>query len=143
MTRRARRSARASGGVLAIVCLALASCHSGSSTPTPVPTRISSTATLKILSPKDGQTIHGSAVNIKLALEGGKLVVPTTTDVQPDEGHLHILLDDQLLTMTAQLDQAIPNVSPGQHLLQVEYVAGNHLPFDPRILAAVAFKVAP
>ena len=69
-------------------------------------------------------------------------MIPTTTDIQPDEGHLHILIDDRLLTMTASLDQKVPDVSPGQHLLKVEFVAGNHLPFDPPVLDEVGFKVA-
>ena len=138
----ARRRVRTGAAILASVFVVLVACTDGSPSTTPPPTMIGSTANLTILSPKDGQTIHGSTVNVKLDLQGGKLVPLTTTDVQPDEGHLHILLDDQLLTMTASLDQAIPNVSPGEHLLKVEYVAGNHQPFDPRVLAAVAFKVA-
>jgi len=129
-----------------LVCLCLllaASCTGGTTSTTPTQTinQIASTATLKILLPKDGQVVHGSTVDVKVDLENAKIVIPTTTDIQPDEGHLHILIDDRLLTMTASLDQKVPGVSPGQHLLKVEFVAGNHLPFDPPVLDEVGFKV--
>lgn len=130
--------------MLVAACLLAVSCTGGTATTTPTQTTnlIASTATVKILAPKDGQVIHGSTVDVKVDLVGGKLVLQTTTDIQPDEGHLHILIDDRLLTMTASLDQKVPDVSPGPHLLKVEYVAGNHLPFDPPVFDAVGFKVS-
>ena len=129
--------------LLCLCLLLVASCTDGTTSTTPTQTinQIASTATLKILLPKDGQVVHGSTVDVKVDLENAKIVIPTTTDIQPDEGHLHILIDDRLLTMTASLDQKVPGVSPGQHLLKVEFVAGNHLPFDPPVLDEVGFKV--
>jgi hypothetical protein len=141
MTRgRTRASAAA---ILVSAGLFAASCTGGTSstTPTSAISQIASTAKLKIVSPNDGQVVHGSTVDVKVDLEDAKIVVPTTTDVRPDEGHLHILIDDRLLTMTASLDQNVPDVSPGQHLLKVEFVAGNHVPFDPPVLDEVGFKV--
>jgi hypothetical protein len=134
---------RASAAAIVVSAWLLAvSCTGGtSSTPTPTSDQIASTATLRILSPKDGQVVHGSTVDVRVDLEGAKIVVPTTTDIRPDEGHLHILVDDRLLTMTASLDQEVPDVSPGQHLLKVEFVAGNHVPFDPPVLDEVGFRV--
>jgi hypothetical protein len=35
----------------------------------------------------------------------------------------------------------LSNLTPGQHLLKVEFVASDHAPFDPRVIAAVAFEV--
>ncbi len=129
--------------MLVCLCLFAASCSGATTSTTPTQTinQIASTATLKILLPKDGQVVHGSTVDVKVDLENAKIVIPTTTDIQPDEGHLHIVIDDRLLTMTASLDQKVPDVSPGQHLLKVEFVAGNHLPFDPPVLDEVGFKV--
>jgi hypothetical protein len=143
MTNIVRRANAAA--MLVAACLLALSCTGGTVSTTPTQTiasQIASTATLTILSPKEGQTIHGSTVDVKVNLKGGHLVVPTTTDIQPDEGHLHITIDDLPVTMTASLNQKVPNVTPGEHLLTVEFVAGNHLPFDPRVLAKVGFKVS-
>jgi hypothetical protein len=32
-------------------------------------------------------------------------------------------------------------VAPGQHTLRVEFVASDHLPFDPRVISEVVFEV--
>ncbi len=124
----------------ALVAASCGSAGSASSSPTAA-TRPTSSAKLSITSPKDGATIHGSTVDLAVALTGAKLVNTTSTDLKPDEGHLHISLDDQLLTMTAGTTEKIPDVPPGRHLLKVEFVANDHAPFDPRVIAAVSFTV--
>jgi hypothetical protein len=125
-----------------VVALVAGSCSSaGSTTGSPSAARPSSTAVLSITSPKDGATIHGSTVDLVVKLTGATLVNATSTDLQPDEGHLHVALDDQLLTMTSGTSYPIPDVPPGQHLLKVEFVANDHAPFDPRVIAAVSFTV--
>jgi hypothetical protein len=122
--------------------LVAAACGSdGATTSSQAAARPTSTAVLSITSPRDGATIHGSTVDLVVALTGAKLVTATTTDLKPDEGHLHVSLDDQLLTMTSGTSQQIPDVPPGQHLLKVEFVANDHAPFDPRVIAAVSFTV--
>lgn len=103
--------------------------------------RPASTAKLAIVSPKNGQVIHGTTLQLKVSLEDAKVVPATTTDIVPDEGHLHVILDERLVTMTGSLEQLIANLTPGQHLLKVEFVASDHAPFDPRVIAAVAFEV--
>jgi hypothetical protein len=125
-----------------VVVVVAGSCSSGTSTTgSPSTVRPSSTAVLSITSPKDGATIHGSTVDLVVKLTGATLVNTTSTDLQPDEGHLHVTLDDQLLTMTSGTSYPIPDVPPGQHLLKVEFVANDHAPFDPRVIAAVSFTV--
>lgn len=118
----------------------------GSASPTsPTPTvaadRPASTAKLAIVSPKNGQVIQGATVQLKVSLKDAKVVPATTTGVVPDEGHLHVILDDQVVSMTGDLQQLIANLTPGQHLLKVEFVAADHAPFDPRVIVAVAFEV--
>jgi len=105
--------------------------------------RLSSTAKLSILDPKVDQVVHGSSVDLRVKLKDAKLVPVTTTDIVPDEGHLHVLLDDQLISMTEGLEQTIPDITPGPHRIQVEFVASDHAPFDPRVVAVVAFEVKP
>jgi hypothetical protein len=112
-----------------------------SSTPTVAADRPASTAKLAIVSPKNGEVIHGATLQLKVSLKDAKVVPATTTDIVPDEGHLHVILDQQLVTMTGDLEQLIANLTPGQHLLKVEFVASDHAPFDPRVIAAVAFEV--
>ena len=105
--------------------------------------RPTSTGTLTIVSPKNGAVVHGTSVTLTVDLEGAKLVPQTTTDVQPDEGHLHVFLDDSLISMTEGTTQKIPDLTPGVHRLQVEFVASDHAPFDPRVTAAATFDVRP
>jgi hypothetical protein len=109
----------------------------------PAQDRPSSTAKLSIVEPKVDQVVHGSSVDLKVRLKDAKLVPASTTHIVPDEGHLHVLLDDQLISMTEGLDQTIPDVTPGPHRIQVEFVASDHAPFEPRVVAVVAFEVKP
>jgi hypothetical protein len=76
-----------------------------------------------------------------LRLEGATIVPQTSTDLKPDEGHVHVLLDDTLISMIEGLEQVIPNVEPGMHRLTVEFVANDHAPFDPRVVTVVVFEV--
>ena len=105
--------------------------------------RPSSTAELSIVSPAVGEVVRGSTVDLRVKLQGAKLVPATTTDIVPDEGHLHVILDDKLISMTEGLEQSIPDVPPGDHRITVEFVASDHAPFDPRVVTVVAFEVAP
>jgi hypothetical protein len=105
--------------------------------------RPSSTAKLSIVAPKVGEVVHGSSVDLRVELRGARIVPATTTNIVPDEGHLHVLLDDTLISMTQGTEQTIPNVTPGPHRIQVEFVASDHAPFDPRVVSVVAFEVKP
>lgn len=113
------------------------------STSTPSPSvaseRPTSTAELGITRPRNGERV-GRDAELVIDLQGGRVVDQTSTDLQPDEGHLHVTLDGTLLTMTSALEQPLTDLEPGDHLVQVEFVANDHAPFDPRVLAAVAFE---
>jgi Family of unknown function (DUF6130) len=137
------------------VVFALSACGSGAATPqttnspspspSPTPTvsadRPPSPAKLTIISPKNGQVVHGTTVEMNVSLKEAKIVPATSSTIVPDEGHLHVILDDQLISMTGDTTQVLSNLTPGQHLLKVEFVASDHAPFDPRVIAAVAFEV--
>jgi hypothetical protein len=127
--------------VLALV-LTLTGCG-GDPTPTePTPEgRPSSTATLAIVEPVDDAVVRGDTVEVVFSLEGGTLVDLSETAVRPDEGHLHVTVDGALVSMTGGLEQELTGLEPGPHLLKAEYVAADHAPFQPRVLAAVAFTV--
>jgi hypothetical protein len=105
--------------------------------------RPSSTAKLSIVAPTVGQVVHGSNLDLRVKLQDAKLVPATTTNIVPNEGHLHVILDDTLISMTEGLEQTIPDVAPGEHRIMVEFVASDHAPFDPRVVSVVAFEVKP
>lgn len=133
------------GAVLASVVAVGCSGGGGGTTPrssAPQP-RPSSSAHLAIVLPTDGETVTGSSVELKVSLKGAHIDPITSTNVTPDKGHLHVFLDDSLVSMTFGLDQQIPGVTPGQHVLRVEFVASDHAPFDPRVFTSVVFEVKP
>jgi hypothetical protein len=128
--------------VAAAIALAASACSKGGGAATPTPSaRPSSTARLQILSPTNGQVVHGSDVTVRVALTGAKIVPATTKHIVPDEGHLHVFLDNQIVGMNFQLTDQVSNVKAGMHVLRVEFVASDHLPFDPRVFQAVTFQV--
>ncbi len=103
--------------------------------------RPSSTAKLTIVSPTNGEVVKGPDVVVKVDLTGAKIVQATSTDLQPDEGHLHVSLDGQLVTMTSGTETTIPDVAPGHHVVQVDFVANDHGPFFPNVVAVTSFEV--
>jgi hypothetical protein len=152
LQRRSHTPAGRRAGVAALVAvaaLALVGCSSGNSggsaataaTAAAAP-RPSSPAKLTILTPRNGQTVRDTRPELRLSLDGGKIVNQTTTRIQGDEGHIHLLVDGKLVNMNYSLSQRLPQLTPGQHVVQVEFVAADHAPFDPRILAQSAFQVA-
>ena len=107
--------------------------------------RPSSPAHVRILAPTDGQVFKGTSVEVpvQLALSGARIVPATTQHITPDTGHVHIFLDNQIVAMNFKLTDVIPNVRPGLHVLRAEFVASDHLPFDPRVFTSVTFRVEP
>jgi hypothetical protein len=43
--------------------------------------------------------------------------------------------------MTSGLEQTLPDLAPGTHVLRVEFVASDHAPFDPRVVTQAVFEV--
>jgi hypothetical protein len=130
--------------------LALTACSGGNSGGPDAPAttaavaaaRPSSPAKIVITRPKNGQTVRQERPELRLELDGGRIVSQTTTRVQGDEGHIHLHVDGKLIDMNYGLRQRLPALPPGQHVVQVEFVAADHAPFEPRILTQAAFEVA-
>jgi hypothetical protein len=148
MSRRLPRTRRArAAALLAAAALALAACSGGdggSAAPaatTVAAARPSSPAKLTIATPRNGQTVHQDRPEVRLNLVGAKIVSQTTTHIQGDEGHIHLIVDGKLVNMNYGLSQRLPQLTPGQHVLQVEFVAADHAPFEPRVLTQAAFQV--
>jgi hypothetical protein len=126
---------------LAVVAAAflLAGCSAGVPQPA-TQVRPRSTATIAIIAPVPGETITGRTLHVRLALNGGTLTPVTSSHLTPDLGHIHLSLDGRVVSMAFGLTQDLP-VTPGDHLLQAEFVAQDHFPFNPRVVATATFTV--
>ena len=104
--------------------------------------RPSSTASIHIVHPTQGETVSGPTLDIVMTLPGGKIVDYTGTNLTPNTGHIHILLDGKLISMTFGLVQevSLQGLFPGNHLLQAQFVAVDHAPFDPPVTSSVTFN---
>jgi hypothetical protein len=141
--------------------LALAGCGSGSSPATPVASSVgpsdsaaasgsetsvprpSSSAQLTIVSPTPGESFAGGTVHVVVGLTGATIVSATTTDIRPDEGHIHLYVDNNLVSMNYGTTQDV-EVAPGTHVMRAEFVASDHVPFNPRdVTPDVIFTVKP
>jgi len=128
--------------VVMVIALGLctAACSSKSSPSTNGVSRPHSTATLSIIDPKSGATLSTRTVVVKLSLTGGTITKVVTTHIQPNIGHIHIRLDGRTITLLGSLTDPVP-VTPGNHIVEAEFVAADHGPFSPRVLSAVSFTV--
>jgi hypothetical protein len=106
--------------------------------------RPASTATLRFATPHNGLTTSKDELTVRLDLEGGTLTPLTTTVITPDTGHVHLSLDGSLVSMAGGALQVVDlrNVAPGPHTLTAEFVAADHLPFNPPVTAQVTFEKA-
>jgi hypothetical protein len=129
-----RSSRHASVALLTVVAMLLMSCG-GQTTASPSVVRPSSPAVVTIVEPTAGQTVSGTTVHVALSLTGAKIVSQTTTNIRPDEGHIHLYVDHVLVSMNYGLEQDLP-VHPGTYVLSAEFVAADHAPFNPRVVSA-------
>jgi hypothetical protein len=134
-----RRLAVISAAVLVVAC-------SGQPAPTlpGVPSlgpRPSSPATVEIMNPAPSTTVTGTSVHVAVKLTGARIVQQTSTDIRPDEGHLHLYVNNVLVSMNYGLEQDLP-VQPGTVVIRAEFVAADHAPFSPRVVSPdVVFTV--
>src|SRR5437773_802673 len=107
-----------------------------------VNTRPSTGATLSFVVPSPDEVFHGAPASVPIAvkLEGGKVVPITSTHLVPNEGHIHLYLDGNIVSMNYATHATLP-IEPGRHRLTAEFVAVDHGPYDPRVLATVTIDV--
>ncbi|HEV7903481.1 MAG TPA: hypothetical protein VGO96_06535 [Pyrinomonadaceae bacterium] len=78
--------------------------------------------TLRFVEPRDGATVTGSTVNVKLALAGELKGYKPAKDPATGMGnHIHVILDNQPYEAYYNLDQPfeLRNVTEGKHTLRV------------------------
>ena len=128
----------------AVLALALSACSGGdtssppasSATPTVSANRPASPAKLSIITPKNGQVVNGTTVEMKVSLKDAKIV--PADERRPSFPMRATSMSSwtiELTPMTGDTSQLLSNLTPGQHLLKVEFVASDHAPFDSRVIA--------
>jgi hypothetical protein len=119
----------------------VASCSGSAASPTAPPDapyvsyvpsgRPSTSATVTIVSPLPNAVITGNTVHVVVKVTGATVVDDTNEDIRPDQGHVHLYVDNALWYMQYSLTKDIP-VTPGTYVLKAEFVANDHAPFNPR-----------
>jgi len=108
---------------------------------TPSTTRPASTGKVTILSPTPNEVIHGTVLHVRLQLTGARLVPVASAHITPDTGHIHVSIDGKIKSLLAGLNYDATGLTPGTHLLTVEFVAADHGFFNPRVLVSQTFVV--
>lgn len=126
--------------VIALTSLASA-CGGGGEDGGTAKERPASVASITIRAPQAGDVITSETMTVKLDLDNGRIVDVVSQDLTRDEGHVHVSVDGKVLTQTFGLTQKLKTPEDGQHLLQAEFVAKDHGPFNPRVLSTVTFEV--
>lgn len=92
----------------------------------------SSNARVAITSPPANAEVKaGEPVTVEVAIKGGELT-SNTTATDPNLGHLHVFIDDKLVSMPST-DTYDVTLKPGDHDITVEFTAADHRSFEPPI----------
>ena len=112
-----------------------------------------SSPTLKIMSPKDGESIAGNTVTIAWESTGVK-IVPAADAKAKEEGHYHLLLDREDFRAGVEIPRGmekegiyhtaapkleLKDLKPGPHKAIVVLSYNNHVPWEPPVTAMVTF----
>ena len=136
-------------GMVVVFLIATTGCaKKEAAKPAPNLTRVASHegAKVTILEPADGASVT-SPVTIKFGIEGAELAPAGV--VKENSGHHHLLIDmetlpplDQPLPFNEHVmhfghaqTQAVINLAPGPHTLQLILAAGNHIPHNPPVMS--------
>lgn len=84
-------------------------------TPTTPTLKPAEGASVKILSPKEGQAFKGDQVSLQFKLTKGKR-----------REHVHAYVDGELMGMFKSEKGTLTGIQPGQHTLELRVVAGDH-----------------
>ena len=125
---------------LLVLLIGLTGCGSDKKSSAPVQERPATDARIQIIAPTPNQET-GPDVTVQVKLIGAKEVPQVSGPLKPDEGHIHVALDGAVVAMAYNDTQTLKGLTPGQHSVQVDFVAVDHVPFKNRVTAAVLFTV--
>src|SRR5438067_1825003 len=134
-----RRAARAAVSLL-LLALVLTGCSKDKAASPRPAARPTTQARIQILQPTPNQET-GPDVTVQVQLIGAKEVPQSGPPIKPDEGHVHVSLDGQIVAMAYGDRQTLKGLPSGEHSVQVDFVAADHIPFQNRVTAGVLFKV--
>jgi hypothetical protein len=77
-------------------------------------------------------------VHVVIELEGAQVSPVISDDIRPDVGHIHLYVDNLLVSMTDVLETDL-SVGTGLYVLRAEFVASDHGPFSPRVFSKETF----
>ena len=120
--------------------LILTACASDAKSSPTATSRPLTPARIQIISPTPDE-VTGPDVTVQVNLIGAHEVQPSAGTLRPDEGHIHVSVDGNVVAMAYSTTQELKGLTPGPHSVQVEFVAIDHLPFRNRVIAAVLFTV--
>jgi hypothetical protein len=125
---------------LLVAALLATACSSGGSGAADRPR---TPATLQITVPEPNATV-ANPVTVRVDLANARLVPGSGIGgkVRPHQGHVHVSVDGKLVAMVNRDQVDLGTLAPGQHTVQAEFVASDHLPFANRVVAAVTFTVS-
>lgn len=138
--------------ILITVATAVAACGgAGGSTTTPISgytpateVRPASPVQVTLVTPTNGEVVHGSSVHVVVSITGGTVTPNYSTHISPTVGHVHLYMNKQLVYMSYTLVQDLPVNTGTEYSMYAEWVASDHFPFDPRdVTATIFFSVAP
>jgi len=93
-------------------------------------------AQVEITLPSDGAKVRANEpTEVRAEVHGGRLTQSTTSQ-DPAAGHLHVFVDDELISMPST-DRETVKLAPGTHEIAVEFTSADHRSFSPRILDRV------
>jgi len=110
-------------------------------------------ASLKITSPKQGDTIAGDTVTISWESSGVK-IVPAADAKAKEEAHFHVFLDRQDFRLGVEIPRGmekegiyhtaankleLKGLKPGPHTAIVVLSYNTHVPWEPLVTATVSF----
>ena len=91
---------------------------------------------IQITTPDDGSSVPaGRPLTVEADIIGGSLTAATESD-DPTQGHLHVFVDDELISMPTRPTQEI-ELEGGDHTIVVEFTTADHKSFEPRILDSI------
>jgi hypothetical protein len=102
--------------------------------------RPTTAARLVIESPQPNQVMPPDFA-LQLRLIGGQVVKRTTGKLSGTEGHIHVSIDNKLVSMAYGTSQDLHGLQPGNHVLLAEFVATDHRSFKNPQKATVLFSV--
>lgn len=94
---------------------------------------------LKILYPKDKDTIKSSRIAVQVDAENFR-IVPIGEPVRKGEGHFHVWLDSDK-KVTADKTVIFEDVASGSHTIVAELVKSNHSSLSPRTAKTITINV--